>query len=137
MISMSNHSLGDSKAIWVPDAWHSGAPYTPAIRQGPFLFVSGMVPVDLRSGKSRGETIEEQTEQVLGNLGEVLEAGGAGFADVAKVTVFLTESSMAARMNTVYARFFSVPYPARSTVQVGPLARPEFLIEVDAIAVAG
>jgi len=96
-----------------------------------------MVPVDLRSGKSRGETIEEQTEQVLGNLGEVLEAGGAGFADVAKVTVFLTESSMAARMNTVYARFFSVPYPARSTVQVGPLARPEFLIEVDAIAVAG
>jgi 2-iminobutanoate/2-iminopropanoate deaminase len=122
-------------AIWVPGAWHSGAPYTPAIRHGRLLFTSGLVPVDLKSGESMDGDIRAQTACVLDNLALLLAAAGATLQDVVKVTVYLTDSSMAQEMNAVYERHFSNSYPARSTVQVGPLARPEFLIEIDSIAV--
>ena len=131
-----NERLADERtAIWVPGAWHSGAPYTPAIRIGRLLMTSGLVSIDLSSGESYGSNIGEQTTRVLQNLRLVLEAGGANLGDVVKVTVYLTDTSMAAGMNAAYKEFFPSPYPARSTVQVGPLARAEFLIEIDAIAV--
>ena len=122
------------EAIRIPDAWHSGAPYTPAIRVGSFVFISGAVSYDLASGKSVGVDIREQTIQVLNNIEAILAQAGLTTDDVVKTTVFLTDSSLASEMNEVYSVRFKTPYPARSTVQVGPLARPEYLIEIEAIA---
>lgn len=123
-----------SEAIWVPDAWHSGAPYSPGLRRGPFLFLSGAVPVDRRDGATVGTEIGAQTTQVIDNLEAVLAEAGASLADVVKTTVFIVEQSLAAGMNEVYGERFQAPHPARSTFVVGPLARPEFLLEIEAIA---
>jgi 2-iminobutanoate/2-iminopropanoate deaminase len=123
-----------SEAVWVPGAWHSGAPYSPGLRRGPFLFISGAVPIDRDTGDTVGEDIGAQTAQVLGNLEAVLAAAGARLEDVVKTTVFLIDPGLAAGMNEVYAERFQAPRPARSTVVVGPLARPEFLLEIEAIA---
>lgn len=123
-----------SDAVWVPDAWHSGAPYSPGLRRGPFLFLSGAVPIDRASGATVGTDIGTQTAQVLSNLEAVLAEAGSKLADIVKTTVFLTDPSLAAGMNEVYAERFQVPRPARSTIVVGPLARPEFLVEIEAIA---
>jgi 2-iminobutanoate/2-iminopropanoate deaminase len=92
------------------------------------------VPIDRDTGETVGEDIGAQTAQVLGNLEAVLAAAGAGLDDVVKTTVFLTDPGLAAGMNEVYAERFQAPRPARSTVVVGPLARPEFLLEIEAIA---
>jgi reactive intermediate/imine deaminase len=123
--------------VWVEGAWRSGAPNTPGLRKGPFLFVSGAVPIDLSTGESVGTDIGEQTAQVIDNIEAVLRAGGASLDDVVKTTVFLTDNSMAKGMNDVYRQRFAEPFPARSTFQVGPLSRPEYLIEVEAIAWVG
>lgn len=123
-----------SEAIWVPDTWHSGAPYSPGLRRGPFLFLSGAVPVDRGDGSTVGTEIGAQTAQVIDNLEAVLAEAGASLADVVKTTVFITEKSLAAGMNEVYGERFEPPRPARSTFVVGPLARPEFLLEIEAIA---
>src|SRR4051812_20288043 len=72
--------------VWVEGAWHSGAPNTPGLRRGPFLFVSGAVPIDLATGESVGTGIAEQTARVLDNIEAVLRAGGASMDDVVKVT---------------------------------------------------
>lgn len=130
---MSGSPRGE--AVWAPGAWHSGAPYSPALRRGPFLFVSGAVSVDRATGETVGSDIGAQTAQVLDNIAAVLAAAGASLDDVVKTTVFLTDATLAAGMNEVYAARFARPHPARSTVEVGPLARPEFLVEVEAIAV--
>lgn len=126
--------MSRGEAVWVPGAWHSGAPYSPALRRGPLLFVSGAVPVDPATGATVGTTIEDQTARVLDTIAAVLATAGSSLDDVVKTTVFLTDSTMAAGMNEVYAARFSRPHPARSTVQVGPLARPEFLVEIEAVA---
>jgi len=121
-------------AVRIDGAWHSGAPYSPAVRMGDLLFLSGLVPVDPRDGSTVGATIQDQTRQVLTLMRRLLAAGGATHSDVVKTTVFLTDPSLAAGMNEVYAECFSEPRPARSTVVVGPLARAEFLVEIEAIA---
>ena len=121
--------------IWAPGAWHSGAPYSPGLRRGDLLFLSGAVPVDRSTGETVGTTIGEQTTQTLDNLAAILAEAGGTLDDVVKTTVFLTDSTLASGMNAVYSGRFAAPFPARSTVQVGPLARPEFLIEIEASAV--
>jgi 2-iminobutanoate/2-iminopropanoate deaminase len=99
------------------------------------LFLSGAVPIDRATGDTVGESIEEQTSQTIDNLAAILGEAGGTLDDVVKSTVFLTDSTLAAGMNSVYSQRFTAPYPARSTVQVGPLARVEFLIEIEAIAI--
>jgi len=126
--------MSPSTAIRVPNAYPTPAPLSPGIRRGPFLWISGQVPVDIETFESAGEGIEEQTLITLGNLLAVAEAGGARREDIVKTTVFLTDISNSAGMNKVYGEFFGEPRPSRSTVQVGPLARPEFLIEIEALA---
>lgn len=122
------------RSIFLPGAWHSGAPYSPAVRIGPWLFVSGIVPVDLSEGASVRGDIRVQTAGVVANLERILAEAGGSLANVVKTTVFLTDSTLTAGMNEVYAAAFPAPRPARSTIQVGPLARPEFLIEMEAVA---
>jgi len=122
------------EAIFVPGAWHSGAPYSPAVRLGPWVFLSGMLSVDLADGSTVGGDIRVQTTRVLANLEAVLREAGGSLGNVLKTTVFVTEPGLIGGMNEVYAAVFSPPRPARSTVQVGPLARPEFLLEIEAVA---
>jgi 2-iminobutanoate/2-iminopropanoate deaminase len=98
-------------------------PYSQAVRAGGFVFCSGQVPLDPRSGELRAETVEEATERCLLNLREVLRAAGAGLGDAVQVTVFMTDLSQFERMNAVYERFFPEEPPARMCVGVAALPR--------------
>ncbi len=110
-------------------------PYSQAIRSGPWVFVSGQIPLDPATGKIVEGDIAAQTERVLKNLGAILEAAGAGLAQVVKTTVYLRDLNEFARMNEVYARYFADQPPARATVEVARLPR-DVQVEIDAIAAA-
>jgi 2-iminobutanoate/2-iminopropanoate deaminase len=108
--------------------------YTDAVRVGDLLFVSGCVSVD-GTGAVVGEgDVVAQARQVFTNLGLVLEAAGSSFAEVAKVTTFLTNVDDRARINPVRQEFFGKARPASTLVEVSGLVLPEFLIEVEAVA---
>jgi len=110
--------------------------YSQGWRAGDFIFVTGTGPVDAKTGKLSGESIEEQTDLVISNMESVLAADHASLADVIKVTVHLSDSSLFARYNAVYARRFSSPYPVRTTVGSDLRSLPGMLIEADCIAYA-
>jgi len=112
----------------------STLPYSPGLRVGDFVFISGQVPRDPKTGKIVGETIEEQTAQVLENIKAVLETGGGTMADVVKVSAHLTDLSNFERFNRVYVTYFPDPKPTRTTVGSQLLG---FLVEMDAIAYVG
>ena len=105
--------------------------YSPGIRAGDFLFVSGQGPLDPATGTIVGGTIEEQVRRTLENVRAVLEAGGATMADCVKVQVHLADIRDFARFNAVYAEFFPDPKPARTTVESG---LEGILVEIDAVA---
>jgi 2-iminobutanoate/2-iminopropanoate deaminase len=109
-------------------------PYSQAIQIGNFVFTSGQIPIDPKTGVFVEGGIAEQTEQVLRNLAEVLRAAGTGMEAVVKTTVFLADMDDFAAMNEVYGRYFSNEPPARSTVQAARLPR-DARVEIDAIAV--
>ena len=110
------------------------APFVPGTKKGSLIFTSGQVALD-QNGQLVGEgDVKSQTRQVLQNVKAVIEDGGATLADIMKTTVFLSDINDFSSMNEVYAEFFGDLKPARSTVQA-PLARPEFLVEIEAIAV--
>jgi 2-iminobutanoate/2-iminopropanoate deaminase len=115
-----------------------GAPpkgaYSQGWRAGDFIFVTGTGPSDPVSGELVGDTIERQTEQTIDNMSAILEADGASLRDVVKVTVHLSDTSLFARYNAVYARKFSKPYPVRTTVGSDLQHGPGMLIEMDCIA---
>jgi 2-iminobutanoate/2-iminopropanoate deaminase len=110
-----------------------GAPYNQAVRVGELVFVAGQL--GLRPGEAEmvGSTIAEQTEQVMANLGAILEEAGSGLARLVKTTVFLASLDDFAGMNEVYARHVGDRPPARSTVEVGRLPSGA-LVEIEAIA---
>jgi len=108
-------------------------PYSQAIRAGELLFCSGQIPLDPATMTVVEGDIETQTRRVLQNLSAVLAAAGTSLNRVVKTTVFLTDLGEFARMNAVYAEFFTDTPPARSTVPVAALPR-NAKIEVEAIA---
>jgi 2-iminobutanoate/2-iminopropanoate deaminase len=108
--------------------------YSPAIRAGNLLFVSGQIPVDPKTGILNEGDITAQTEQVMRNITALLKAAGGDFNNVVRTTVFLADMNDFAGMNTVYARHIVDPPPARATVQVARLPR-DVKIEIDVIAV--
>ena len=109
-----------------------GVPYSPGMKAGDYIFVSGQIGhVDREGNKVEG--VEAQTRQTLENMKRVLEAAGASLSDVVKVTVFLVNVENFAKMNEVYRSYFSEDYPARATVIAG-LVRPEMLVEIECIA---
>jgi 2-iminobutanoate/2-iminopropanoate deaminase len=114
-----------------------GGAYSQGWRAGDFVFVSGTGPIDPVHGGLVGDSIEQQTEQTLDNLMAILEADGASFRDVVKVNVHLSDTSLFARYNAVYARRFSPPYPARTTVGSDLGQTPGMLIEIDCVAYSG
>ncbi len=110
-------------------------PYSQAIRTNGFVFASGQIPIDPKTGEFVAGGIAEQTEQAIKNLSRVLEAAGSGLSRVVKTTVFLIDMGEFAAMNEVYGRFFSEEPPARATVEAARLPR-DARVEIEAIALA-
>jgi len=108
-------------------------PYSQAIVAGDYLFISGQGPIDPDTKKAITGDIEAQTKQTLENIKEILQAAGLTFEKVIKTTIFLKEMEDFTRMNAVYATYFKVSPPARTTIQAN-LPIPGALIEIDAVA---
>jgi 2-iminobutanoate/2-iminopropanoate deaminase len=109
-------------------------PYSQAVSHAGWVFASGQIPLDPRTGALAPGDIEAQTEQVIANLAAVLEAAGSSLARVVRTTVYVTDLGQFARINAVYARHFTgAVAPARATVQVAGLPLGA-AIEIDAIA---
>jgi 2-iminobutanoate/2-iminopropanoate deaminase len=115
------------------DAPKAIGPYSPAVRAGQLLFVSGQVALDPATGNMVEGGIAEQTRRVLDNLGALLSAGGRSFADVVRTTIFLADMNDFAAVNEIYGQYFKEPYPARATVQVARLPK-DARVEIDVIA---
>ena len=115
------------------DAPKAIGPYSPAVRAGQLLFVSGQVGLDPATGQMVDGGIAEQTRRVLDNLGALLTAGGRTFADVVRTTIFLADMNDFAAVNEIYGHYFKEPYPARATVQVARLPK-DARVEIDVIA---
>ena len=122
------------QAVSAPNAAKPIGPYSPAIRAGNLLFISGQVGFDPATGALVDGDISSQTDQVMLNIGTLLQAAGTDFAHVVRTTVYLADMNEFAKMNEVYARYVVDPPPARSTVQVARLPR-DARVEIDVIAV--
>ena len=108
--------------------------YTDAVRAGDLLFLSGFVPVDGDGRLVGGADVVAQARQVFANLGAVLDAAGASFADVVKVTVYLTDIGDRAAINPVRQEVFGETRPASTLVEISALITPGAKVEIDAVA---
>ena len=109
-------------------------PYSQAIETDGYVFTSGQIPINPATGEVEGKTIEEQTEQVMKNIGALLEASGLTFANVVKTTCFVADLNDFAAFNAVYAKYFPNEAPARSCFAVAGLPKGAKL-EVETICV--
>ena len=110
-------------------------PYSQGIRTNGFLYVSGQVALDPKTGELAGADIHQQTQRTLENVKGILEGAGSNLHHVVKTTVFLKDMNDFAAMNEVYAKYFASAPPARSTVQVARLPK-DALVEIEVIAAA-
>ncbi len=111
-------------------------PYSQAVAAGGWVYCSGQIPLDPATRQMVGGDIAAAAEQVLRNLGEVLKAAGAAYADVVKTTIFLRDMNDFAAVNEVYARFFPAAPPARACVAVAGLPKGA-PVEIEAVAYVG
>lgn len=109
-------------------------PYSQAVQAGNMLFISGQIAIQRSTGKIITSTIEEETSQVMSNLGEVLKAGGMNFSNVVKTSIFLKDMNNFPLVNETYGRFFTQSPPARETVEVSRLPK-DVNVEISCIAV--
>jgi 2-iminobutanoate/2-iminopropanoate deaminase len=110
-------------------------PYSQAVRSGNFLFCSGQIPLDPKSGQIVSGDIATQTRRVLDNIGAVLKAESLTFANIVKTTIFLTDLGDFQTVNEIYGSYFKQQPPARSTVQVSALPKGA-KVEIEVIVVA-
>jgi len=122
------------EAVSAANAAKPIGPYSPAIRAGNLLFISGQVGFDPATGTLIDGDVTAQADQVMRNIGSLLKAAGLGFEHVVRTTVYLADMNEFGKMNDVYARYVVDPPPARSTVQVARLPR-DARVEIDVIAV--
>jgi 2-iminobutanoate/2-iminopropanoate deaminase len=108
-------------------------PYSPAVRAGDFIFVSGQGAVDVTTDKMSYGDIQHETHLVLGNIKRILEGCGASMKDVVKCSVFISDGKDFGAMNQVYIEFFGNDKPARTTVEA-KFADPKMKVEIDCIA---
>jgi 2-iminobutanoate/2-iminopropanoate deaminase len=108
-------------------------PYSPGVRAGDFIFVSGQGPVDPVTDKIAPGDIRHQTRVTLNNLRVILEACGATLDDVVKCSVFLKDAAEFKQMNEAYAEFFPANRPARTTIEA-KFHNAEMLVEIDCVA---
>ena len=121
------------KAIHTNNAPAAIGPYSQAIEVNGFVFASGQIPIDPKTGNFVEGGIREQTAQALTNAGNILKEAGTDLAHVVKTTVYLADMADFAAMNEVYATFFSQPFPARSAVAVKDLPKGA-RVEVEVLA---
>ena len=106
-------------------------PYSPVVAAGDLVFTAGQVAMD-PAGAIVAGGVAEQTEQVLRNVAACMAAAGCSLDDVVKTTVFLDDLADFPAFNEIYARHFTRPFPARTTVQAG--LAPGLLVEIEAVA---
>ena len=121
------------QVISTPKAPAAIGPYSQAIRVGNLIYTSGQIPINPATGQFVEGGIKEQTRQSLTNVKAILEEAGTSMANVVKTTVFMADMNDFADMNTVYAEFFTEPFPARSAVAVKTLPKGA-LVEIEVIA---
>jgi len=117
------------------DAPQAIGPYSQAIKANGFVFTSGQIAIDPSTQQVVAGDVAAQTDRVLRNLSEILEAAGSGLGKVVRSTVFLKSMNDFAAMNQVYGQYFSSDPPARATVEVARLPK-DALVEIDVIALA-
>ena len=108
--------------------------YTDAVRFGDLLFISGLAPVDENLDLVGGDDVAAQTRQLFENMDRILEAAGASFADILKVTVYLTDVNDRQAVNVVRQEFFGDARPASTLIGIAELVVPGMKIEIDAVA---
>jgi 2-iminobutanoate/2-iminopropanoate deaminase len=123
------------EVVSTKDAPQAIGPYSQATKANGFVFTSGQIAIDPSTQQVVTGDIAVQTERVLRNLSEILEAAGSGLGKVVRATVFLKDMNDFAAMNAVYGKYFGSAAPARSTVEVARLPK-DVLVEIDVIAVA-
>jgi 2-iminobutanoate/2-iminopropanoate deaminase len=124
---------------WQPVLFGGNVPppvgaYSPAVKAGGFVFVSGQIPRDPVSGELVGDDVESQTRQVIRNIERALEAAGASLSDVVSMVVYLADVDDWGRFNTIYKELMSPPYPTRTAI--GANLRG-ITIEISAVAYVG
>jgi 2-iminobutanoate/2-iminopropanoate deaminase len=123
-----------NRVIKTQNAPEAIGPYSQAVLAGNFLFASGQIPIDAKTGQIVAGGIVQQTKQVLINLGEVLKESEMSYADVVKTTIYIADMGSFAQVNEVYSSFFDGEVlPARATVEVSCLPK-NVLVEIDCIA---
>jgi len=123
------------EVISTKDAPQAIGPYSQAIKANGFIFASGQIAIDPATQQVIAGDLAAQTDRVLRNLSEILEAAGSGLGRVVRTTVFLKNMGEFTAMNEVYAKYFSSAPPARSTVEDSRLPK-DVLVEIDVIALA-
>ncbi len=121
------------EAVSSANAPRAIGPYSPAIRAGQLLFLSGQIPIDPSTGNMIDGDVAAQATRVMDNLGALLQAAGLSFASVVRTTIYLADMNDFGKVNEVYGGYFSAPYPARATVQVARLPK-DARVEIDLIA---
>lgn len=109
-------------------------PYSPAVKLGDFVYLSGQIPLDPKTNEIAGTTIEEQAHQVMKNIGVVLEEMGLSYRHIVKTTIFMKNLNDFNTLNEVYGSYLSEPYPARSCVQVAKLPK-DVLVEIECLVI--
>uniref|UniRef100_A0A0C9S822 TSA: Wollemia nobilis Ref_Wollemi_Transcript_6688_1073 transcribed RNA sequence n=1 Tax=Wollemia nobilis TaxID=56998 RepID=A0A0C9S822_9CONI len=127
------HAAALKEAIQTDKAPAALGPYSQAIKANNLVFVSGVLGLIPETGKFVSDSVEEQTEQVLKNMGEILKASGASYSSVVKTTIMLADLNDFKKVNEIYAKYFLSPAPARSTYQVAALPL-NAKIEIECIA---
>jgi 2-iminobutanoate/2-iminopropanoate deaminase len=122
----------ERKAVTTSEAPIPRAPYSQAIIANGFVFVSGQVAIDPKTGEPVHSSFEDELKLALNNMKVILEAAGSSLDKVVKVTVFLADMSNFPKLNEIYRQFFPEPFPARTTIQAQPPGG--FQVEVECIA---
>lgn len=124
------------KIISTTEAPTAIGPYSQAVRAGDFVYLSGQIPLDPKTGEMVTGDIEAETRCVMNNLGAVLKAAGAGFEHVVRATIYLTDLGDFAKVNEIYGSYFPSDPPTRATFEVSALPRGSN-VEIDMIAYLG
>ena len=122
------------KEIKTDNAPEAIGPYSQAIEANGFVFASGQIALNSKTGELNTGAVEDQTRQVLTNLKSVLEAAGSSMEKAVKCTVFLQDMDDYSVVNAVYGEYFQAPYPARAAVQVARLPK-DVKVEIEVIAI--
>jgi len=122
------------KEISTKNAPASIGPYSQAIEVNGMVYTSGMIPINPQTGELVTGSVEEQAEQAFGNLKALVEASGSSMDKVVKTVVFIQNMDDFAKINAIYEKYFTEPYPARSCVEVARLPK-DVALEVEAVTI--